>query len=107
MARCKGVATALANTSAFAPVYFAVTVTEGGTISGNCVIGSVFNDISPSRVMNTEITVERIGLLINSSNMIIIGLDYKVEDNRDSYACWSVIVFGLTLWPSFTSCIPS
>jgi hypothetical protein len=70
IARSKGVATASANTSALAPVYLEVTVTDGGTMSGNCVIGSVLRDIRPRSVMNTEITVERIGLFINSSNII-------------------------------------
>src|SRR5690348_3878780 len=35
IALSNGVVTALVHTSAFAPVYFAVTTTEGGTISGN------------------------------------------------------------------------
>jgi hypothetical protein len=70
MALSSGVATAFAHTSAFAPVYFAVTVTEGGTISGNWVMGSVNNDKTPSKVMIIEMTNDSTGLFIKVSSMI-------------------------------------
>jgi len=70
--RSIAVAIALPSTSALAPVYFDVTVTDGGTISGNFVMGRVLKDIRPRSVMNTEITVERMGLFINNSNMITV-----------------------------------
>jgi hypothetical protein len=69
IALSSGVATALDKTSALAPVYFAVTVTEGGTISGNWVMGKVNKAKIPNNVMKTEITVDNMGLLINISNM--------------------------------------
>ena len=70
MALSKGVATALAQTSAFAPVYFAVTVTEGGTISGNWVMGNVNKDNTPNRVIIIEMTSDKTGLFIKVSSMI-------------------------------------
>jgi hypothetical protein len=69
MALSSGVATASAHTCALAPVYFAVTVTDGGTISGNCVTGSVKSARTPRSVMIIEITRESIGLLIKVSIM--------------------------------------
>jgi hypothetical protein len=51
-------------------VYFAVTVTEGGTISGNWVMGSVNNDKTPSKVMIIEMTNDSTGLFIKVSSMI-------------------------------------
>jgi hypothetical protein len=72
MALSKGVATALAHTSAFAPVYFAVTVTDGGTISGNCVIGKVNKESTPNKVMIIDITKESTGRFIKVSSMIAL-----------------------------------
>jgi hypothetical protein len=69
IARSKGVATAFAQTSALAPVYLAVTVTDGGTISGNCVMGNVNKANTPNKVMMMEMTKERTGLLIKLANM--------------------------------------
>ncbi|MNL71979.1 hypothetical protein D3C87_1972160 [compost metagenome] len=69
IALSNGVATAFAHTSALAPVYFAVTVTDGGTISGNCVTGNVNNASKPRRVINNEITSDNTGRLINISNI--------------------------------------
>ena len=69
MALSSGVATVLDMTSALAPVYLAVTVTDGGTMSGNCVIGSEFSAISPRHVMSTEIAADSIGRLMNILNM--------------------------------------
>jgi hypothetical protein len=66
-----GVATVLAHTSAFAPVYLAVTTTDGGTISGNCVTGSPIQARTPTSVMSKDITNESIGLFIKISNMIL------------------------------------
>src|SRR5690606_6735335 len=50
-----GTATVLAHTSAFAPRYFALTDTEGGMISGYCVIGREKKDNIPSNTMSREI----------------------------------------------------
>jgi hypothetical protein len=50
-------------------VYLAVTVTEGGTISGNCVMGRVNKANTPNKVMIIEMTKERTGLLIKLANM--------------------------------------
>jgi hypothetical protein len=60
-ARSIGVATAFAQTSALAPVYLAVIVTEGGTISGNWVMGKVFNARIPSSEIIKEITRDKTG----------------------------------------------
>ena len=67
MARSSGSATALAETSALAPVYLAVTVTDGGTISGNCVMGSWNKANIPSSTIITEMINDNIFRLINIS----------------------------------------
>ena len=72
MARSNGVATALAHTSALAPLYLARTVTDGGTMFGNCVTGSVNSAPTPSRVMKSEITSDSTGRrmkILNISGM--------------------------------------
>jgi hypothetical protein len=71
MALSSGVVTALVQTSALAPVYFAVTITLGGTISGNCVTGKVNNASTPNKVIKIEITKERIGRRIKVSTIFI------------------------------------
>jgi hypothetical protein len=77
MALSNGVVTALVHTSAFAPVYLAVTITLGGTISGNCVTGKVNNANTPSKVMMMDITNDKIGLRIKVCTMnIFIGPAY-------------------------------
>jgi hypothetical protein len=70
MARSSGVATALAHTSALAPVYLAVTATDGGTMSGNWVTGNVTNAKTPSKVIIREITNDSIGRRIYVSTII-------------------------------------
>src|SRR5690606_2725486 len=67
IALSSGVATASAHTWALAPVYLAVTVTEGGTISGNCVMGKVNSASTPSKEMINEITSDNTGRLIKVS----------------------------------------
>ena len=57
-----GVTTALAHTSALAPVYLVVTVTAGGAISGYCVTGNLVKANKPSNTMNTDITIDNTGL---------------------------------------------
>jgi hypothetical protein len=47
----------------------AVTVTDGGTISGNWVTGKVKRASTPRRVIMSEMTSDNTGLLINLSNM--------------------------------------
>ncbi len=69
MARSKGVTTALAHTSALAPVYFVVTVTAGGAISGNYVTGSCVIAKSPNNRIIREITIDSTGLLMNVVNI--------------------------------------
>src|SRR5258706_11888862 len=65
IASSKGVATALATTSAFAPGYDAVTCTVGGAMSGNKVTGIVNNDINPNKRIMIDTTVDKTGLSIN------------------------------------------
>jgi hypothetical protein len=69
MALSRGVVTALVHTSALAPVYFAVTITLGGTISGNCVTGKVNRASTPNKVIKMEITSESMGLRIKVSTI--------------------------------------
>jgi hypothetical protein len=57
-----GVTTALAQTSAFAPVYLVVTVTAGGAISGYCVTGNSVKANKPRNTINTDITIDNTGL---------------------------------------------
>jgi hypothetical protein len=64
-ASSRGVATALATTSALAPGYAAVTCTVGGAISGNSVIGRVYRDNNPSKVSMIDTTVDNTGRSIN------------------------------------------
>jgi len=52
-----------------APVYFAVTVTDGGTISGNWVTGKEKSANTPSNVIMMDITKDNMGLLIKTSNI--------------------------------------
>jgi hypothetical protein len=59
----------LAETSALAPVYFAVTVTEGGTISGNWVMGNFNKAKTPIKTMIIDITSESTFRLINISTI--------------------------------------
>lgn len=70
MALSSGVATVLDITSALAPVYLAVTVTDGGTMSGNWVIGSDFIASNPRHVIIMDMTADRIGLLMNFLNIV-------------------------------------
>lgn|SRR5690606_15476440 len=79
MASSRGVATALATTSAFAPGYNAVTCTVGGAMSGNNVMGSVNRDINPSRVSNIETTVDKTGLSMNILSIIVLLRQQKVQ----------------------------
>ena len=67
--RSNVVATAFAATSALAPVYFAVTVTVGGAISGNWVTGRVINANTPNKVIIKDITKDSTGRLINVLNI--------------------------------------
>jgi hypothetical protein len=62
MALSNGVTTAFMHDSAFAPVYFVVTVTSGGAMSGNCVIGNCVIANPPNIVINKEITTDNTGL---------------------------------------------
>ena len=70
MALSKGVTTAFTHVSALAPVYFVVTVTSGGAILGNCVIGNWVKAIIPSNRMKTEITIDKTGLSVNFNFII-------------------------------------
>jgi hypothetical protein len=74
MASSRGVATALATTSAFAPGYDAATCTVGGAMSGNKVMGKVNSDINPSKSSMIDTTVDNTGLSINLFIMRIILL---------------------------------
>jgi len=74
IASSRGVATALATTSAFAPGYDAVTCTVGGAMSGNNVMGKVNSDINPSKSSMIDTTVDKTGLSINLFIMRIILL---------------------------------
>ena len=64
-----GVATVLEPTSALAPRYLARTFIEGGAISGKSSIGRVKKERAPNRVMNREMTSERIGRRMKISNI--------------------------------------
>jgi hypothetical protein len=57
-----GVTTALAHTSALAPVYLVVTVTAGGAISGYCVTGNWVSDNKPINKIITDTTIDNTGL---------------------------------------------
>jgi hypothetical protein len=70
-ARSIGVTTALEHTSAFAPVYFVVMVTDGGSISGYCVTGSCIKAINPRKTKRTEITIDNTGRLMKDDNMFL------------------------------------
>ena len=54
--------TAFTQASALAPVYFVVTVTSGGAMSGNWVIGNCVSDTTPKSTIMSEITIESTGL---------------------------------------------
>ncbi|GAB3259505.1 hypothetical protein GCM10027347_23190 [Larkinella harenae] len=76
IARSMGIATALVLTWALAPVYMAVTVTEGGTMSGNWVTGKLTRANKPSNVINTEITAESKGRFMKVLN---IAYEYRLK----------------------------
>jgi hypothetical protein len=71
IALSRGVTTALTQVSALAPVYFVVTVTSGGAMSGNWVIGNCVSANAPNRVIINEITIDRTGLCINFEIIMI------------------------------------
>ena len=71
IALSSGVTTALTQVSAFAPVYLVVTVTSGGAIFGNCVMGNCVIAITPNNKINTEITMDNMGLLVNFKFILI------------------------------------
>src|SRR3970040_329046 len=56
-----GVATVLPTVSAEAPAYWALTVMEGGAISGYCATGSVKKATPPISVIRIDITAAKIG----------------------------------------------
>ena len=74
----RGVATVLAATSAFAPLYLARMETDGGAMSGKSSTGKVKKDKSPSNTKKREITSDKTGLLINKSNIaycsVLVGI---------------------------------
>jgi hypothetical protein len=51
-------------------VYFAVTVTDGGAISGNWVTGKPINAKIPNKVINMDMTNDNIGRFINNFSML-------------------------------------
>jgi hypothetical protein len=65
IARSNCVTTAFTQVSALAPVYFVVTVTSGGAISGNCVIGNCVRPIIPTSEIKIAITIDSMGLFMN------------------------------------------
>src|SRR5262245_18455118 len=73
MALSMGMTTALIINSPLAPGYSAVIFTLGGEIEGNCVTGNLINAIIPSKVMISEITIDRTGLCINLLNIDWFG----------------------------------
>ncbi len=56
-----GAATVLANTSAFAPGYTAVTRIVGGVISGYCSTGKTYNATPPITIVMMAMTLAKIG----------------------------------------------
>ena len=62
MALSNGTMAALVTVSAFAPVNSTVTLTSGGAILGNKVIGNWVKANAPKSVINTDITIDRTGL---------------------------------------------
>ncbi len=54
----------------------ALTVTCGGTSSGNCATGSVIIDTRPSRIITIEHTVANIGLLMKIAENISLSLSF-------------------------------
>ena len=70
MARSRGVTTALMDVSALAPVYSVVTFTSGGAIEGNWVMGNCPIANTPSKVMMSDMTMDRTGLFMKLANML-------------------------------------
>ena len=70
MALSRGVTTALAHTSAFAPVYLVVTETAGGAMSGYCVMGKTNIDNTPNSTKNIDITNDKTGRFMKFLNII-------------------------------------
>ena len=62
IALSKGTIAALVTVSALAPVNSTVTLTSGGAILGNKVIGNWVRANTPKSVINTDITIDRTGL---------------------------------------------
>ena len=62
MASSSGTMTLFCTVAALAPVYVALTLIVGGAISGNCSIGRLTREITPTRSMATEMTPDRMGL---------------------------------------------
>ncbi len=64
-----GVATDCSTVMASAPVYVAVMVTSGGTISGNCATGSETRAMRPQITMTMAITIATMGRLMKNLDM--------------------------------------
>src|SRR5215471_16292118 len=101
IASSNGVATERATTSAFAPGYNAVTCTVGGAISGNKVMGRVYNDNNPNNTRIIDTTVESTGRSMKRFNSMSKNiLDYQPQRGRTLNKLSNDIGFGLITAPS-------
>src|SRR5688572_30806868 len=70
--RCSiGVATDCSSVTASAPVYVVVIFTSGGTISGNCAIGSRSMATVPAITIRTASTIAKTGRLTKKAPMLL------------------------------------
>src|SRR5688572_12884856 len=80
-----GVVTAVSTSCALAPVYTALTEICGGASAGYCATGIVGIATTPARMMTSEQTDARIGLVMNVLTNIIqaasFGLDGRAVAN--------------------------
>ncbi len=65
-----GVATDCSSVFASAPGYVAWTRISGGTISGNCAVGRLTMETTPTITMTMEMTIATMGLLMKNFDMI-------------------------------------
>src|SRR3990167_8951969 len=68
-----GVATVLLTVSADAPAYWALTVIEGGAISGYCATGRVKKATVPTSVIRIEMTEAKIGRSMKKCEIFIVS----------------------------------
>lgn len=100
MARSSGTMAALVTVSELAPVYSTETLTSGGAMLGNKVIGRRPSAITPSKVRTIEMTADRTGRRMNRRS---IAQRPRPESTRAVGAAFATSIGA----PSFTFCTPS